>query len=53
MSWLGRFFLWKARRRHARHQRWLRSNSVIYDKPARDDRDWSGSYMNSVKKGNR
>ncbi len=44
---------WRARRRHAAHKVWLRRGHVIYDKPARDDRDWSGSYMNSVKKGHR
>lgn len=56
MSWLGRFFLWKAKRRHARRQRWLRDSRITFtftSPPRQDSRAWSDAYMNSVKKDQR
>ncbi len=50
MSWLGRFFLWKARRRHAAHKRFLRQGKVIYTWPQADSRAWSGKFMRSLRK---
>lgn len=53
MSWLGRFFLWRARRRHRRHQRFLRDAKIVFtfDSSSRpDSRAWSDAFMRSLRK---
>lgn len=33
MRLLSRFLLWRARRRHLAHRKWLRKNRVVLPKP--------------------
>jgi hypothetical protein len=48
---LDRFIAWRTRRRHFAHLRWLRKNRVVvFAKPERDERDWSGTFTRGLKR---
>ena len=54
MRSIDNFVLWVtqavARRQIRRHRRWLRSNCVVFAKPAEDtQRRWSDAYMETLK----
>jgi hypothetical protein len=55
MRSIDNFVLWVsqavARRQIRKHHRWLRSNRVVFAKPAEDSRRWSEEYMRTLRDG--